>query len=84
MWWDYLQIADRLTFGRHSMWWLTNVMSRTCCCWYSALQVMENTRQQGVSFTIDCIKDLATINISMHFMLTVSTIDYALDLVTIN
>lgn len=45
---------------------------------------MENTRQQGVSFTIDCIKDSATINISMHFMLTVSTIDYALDLVTIN
>lgn len=45
---------------------------------------MENTRQQGVSFTIDYVKDSATINISMDSMLTVSTIDYALNLKSIN
>lgn len=45
---------------------------------------MENTRQQGVSFTIGYVKDLAITNILMHSMLTVSIIDYALNLVTIN
>ena len=84
MWWDYLRIVDRLTFGHHSMWWLVNVMNRTCCYLYSTPLIMGNTLLQVVFSIIGYVKGLATINISMHSMSTISTIDYALNLTTIN
>lgn len=45
---------------------------------------MENTLLQVVCFIIGYVKGLAIINISMHSMSTISTIDYALNLTTIN